>query len=65
MKIRKKFLQSSKSDTRPVGARRPRYAASGEVACAGEGEGGSELEPVDDPMEISGEGVGRLANASL
>jgi hypothetical protein len=53
------------SSARPVGARRPRYAASGDVACAGEGEGGSEFEPVDDPMEMSGEEVGRLVNASL
>jgi hypothetical protein len=53
------------SDKRPVGARRPRYAASGDVACPGEGEGGSEFEPVDDPMEMSGEEVRLLVNASL
>lgn len=47
-------VKSSQNDARPVGARRPRYAASGEVACAGEGEGGSELEPVDELMEMSG-----------
>ena len=47
----------SDSDARPVGARRPRYAASGEVAWAGEGDGGSELEPVDELIEMSGEEV--------
>ena len=60
--VKKKRLESQnpksrKSDKRPVGARRPRYAASGDVACPGEGEGGSEFEPVDDPMEMSGEEV--------
>jgi hypothetical protein len=49
-----------KIDARPVGALRPRYAARGEAACEGDGEGGSE--PVDEPKERSGEG---LVNASL
>jgi hypothetical protein len=53
-KIRLITIKSSQNDARPVGARRPRYAASGEVACAGEGEGGSELEPVEELMEMSG-----------
>ena len=35
----KKSERRKKNDARPVGARRPRYAASGDV---GEGEGGSE-----------------------
>jgi hypothetical protein len=33
--------------------RRPRYAASGEVICTGDGEGGRE--PVEEPKERSGE----------
>ena len=47
------------SDVRPVAARRPRYAARGEVACVGDGEDGSE--PTDEPKETSGDG---LLNAS-
>lgn len=38
-KKNKEVRKKKKNDARPVGARRPRYAASGDV---GEGEGGSE-----------------------
>jgi hypothetical protein len=54
---RQQFRKSDqmKNDARPVGGCRPRYAASGEITCAGDGEGGSE--PVDEAKETSGEVV--------
>jgi hypothetical protein len=54
IKLKLKRYQKRGNDARPVGGRRPRYAASGEATtCAGDGEGGSE--PVEEPKEISGE----------
>lgn len=53
-KLRKIVSEIQKiNDARPVGVRRPRYAASGEVICTGDGEGGRE--PVEEPKERSGE----------
>jgi hypothetical protein len=55
-----KKKSKGKWDARPVGARRPRYAASGEVACTGDGEDGRD--PMDEPKETSGD---ELLNASV
>ena len=44
-----------KNDARPVGVRRPRYAARGDVACEGDGVDGREL--MDEPKETSGDGL--------
>lgn len=49
--MKKKF--KGKCDARPVGARRPRYAARGDVACTGDGEDGRD--PTDEPKETSGD----------
>ena len=47
--------QKVNNDARPVGARRPRYAARGEVAWEGDGVDGSEL--IDELKETSGDGL--------